>query len=77
MSDLKKLLGQRIKEIRKKRQITQEKLAQMVGIELPNMSYIETGRFYPSPETLRKLQSHSMLKYMSCTNLIILDRLMN
>lgn len=55
MSDVKKLLGQRIKEIRKKRQITQEKLAQMVGIELPNISYIETGRFYPSPETLRKI----------------------
>ncbi len=55
MDDVKKLLGQRIKEIRKKRQITQEKLAELVGIEPPNMSYIETGRFYPSPDTLRKI----------------------
>lgn len=55
MDDIKKLLGQRIKEIRKKRRMTQEKLAEKVGIEPPNMSYIETGRFYPSPDTLCKI----------------------
>ncbi len=55
MDDIKKLLGLRIKEIRKKRQMTQEKLAEKVGIEPPNMSYIETGRFYPSPDTLGKI----------------------
>lgn len=55
MTDVKKLLGKRIKEIRKSRGLTQEKLAELVGIEPPNLSFIETGRFYPSPDTLQKI----------------------
>ena len=55
MDDVKKLLGQKIKELRKTRHFTQEKLAEMIGIEPPNLSYIETGRFYPSPDTLRRI----------------------
>lgn len=52
MSDnMKKLLGKRIKEIRNKRGLTQEKLAEMVEINTPNISYIENGKFYPSYET--------------------------
>jgi len=55
MNDVKKLLGQRIKEIRKKKGLTQEKLAELIGIEPPNMCFIETGRFYPSPDTVQKI----------------------
>jgi len=55
MNDIKKLLGQRIKEIRKARNLTQEKLAEIVGIGTPNISYIENGRFAPSIETLQKI----------------------
>ena len=55
MEDVKKLLGKRIKELRKQRNFTQERLAEMIGIEPPNLSYIETGRFYPSPDTLWKI----------------------
>lgn len=48
---MKKLLGKRIKEIRNKRGITQERLAELVNIGTPNISYIENGKFYPSYET--------------------------
>ncbi len=48
---MKKLLGKRIKEIRNKRGLTQEKLAELVEINTPNISYIENGKFYPSYET--------------------------
>ncbi len=55
MSDFKKLLGQRIKQIRKSKNLTQERLAELINIEIPSMSYIETGKFAPSIETLQKL----------------------
>lgn len=55
MPDLKKQLGQRIKTIRKQQQLTQETLAEMIGIEIPSLSNIETGKFAPSVETLEKL----------------------
>lgn len=48
---MKKLLGKRIKEIRNKRGMTQERLAELVEINTPNISYIENGKFYPSYET--------------------------
>lgn len=55
MSDIKKLLGKRIREIRLKRKLTQEKLAELVDIGTPNISYIENGKFAPSSETLEKI----------------------
>lgn len=55
MSDFKKLLGKRIKQIRKSKNLTQEKLAELINIEIPSLSYIETGKFAPSIETLQKL----------------------
>lgn len=53
--ELKKLIGKRIQQIRKNKGITQEKLAEMIGIEVPSMSNLETGKFSPSAETLQKL----------------------
>ena len=55
MSDLKKLLGNRIKTIRKARKLTQEQLAEYVNIGTPNISYIENGKFAPSIDTLQKI----------------------
>ena len=55
MRNIKQLLGARIREIRKKNKLTQEKLAELVGIGTPNISYIETGRFEPSMDTLEKI----------------------
>ena len=53
--DIKKEIGSRIKAIRKAKGYTQEQLAELVGIEPPSLSYIETGKFAPSVETLQKL----------------------
>lgn len=55
MNNTKKLLGKRIQELRKSKRLTQEELAEMVGIGTPNISYFETGKFSPSVETLEKL----------------------
>ena len=55
MSDLKKALGKKIKQIRKEKQLTQERLAELINIEIPSLSNIETGKFAPSIETLQKL----------------------
>lgn len=55
MNSIKKQLGSKIKEIRKHRGITQEQLAEMVGIGTSNISYIETGKFAPSIENFEKI----------------------
>lgn len=55
MSDLKKLLGKKIQVIRKSKNLTQEKLAELIDIETPSLSYLETGKYSPSIETLQKL----------------------
>ena len=52
---MKKLLGKRIKEIRKTRELTQEKLAELVDLETSSLSAIESGRAFPSMVTLEKL----------------------
>ncbi|MBR2430524.1 helix-turn-helix transcriptional regulator [bacterium] len=41
---MKKLLGKRIRELRKARKITQEQLAEKLGIGPANISYIENGK---------------------------------
>ena len=55
MKNIKQLLGLRIKELRKNKSLTQEKLAELAGIEIPSLSNIENGKNYPTYETLDKL----------------------
>ena len=55
MKDIKKLLGKRIKELRKEKTLSQEGLAEIIGIEPNNLSRIENGRNYPTPENLSKI----------------------
>lgn len=55
MRNIKKLLGQNIRKFRKAKNLTQEQLAELVGIGTANISYIENGKFSPSAETLEKL----------------------
>ncbi len=52
---LKKELGKNIQTYRKLNKITQEKLAEMVGVEVNSISSIETGKYFPSPENLLKI----------------------
>lgn len=55
MIDIKKALGKKIKKIRKSKNLTQERLAELIGLEVPSLSNIETGKFAPSIDTLQKL----------------------
>lgn len=48
MANTKQLMGQRIKECRKQKRLTQEKLAEQVGVDTRHISRIETGAHYPS-----------------------------
>ncbi len=47
MENLKIKLGKRIKDLRKAKNITQEKLAEMINMDITSLSKIETGRNYP------------------------------
>lgn len=53
--DNKKLLGKRIKELRKNAGYTQEKLAELIGIETSSLSGIESGRHFPSLPTIERI----------------------
>jgi len=53
--NIKKLLGKRLQEIRKNKKLTQEQVAEFVGIETSSISNIENGKYYPSAENLDKI----------------------
>ena len=55
--DIKKTLGKNIQNYRKIRNITQEKLAETIGIDTISLSKIETGKNYPTAENLAKIAS--------------------
>lgn len=52
------LLGFRIKEIRKARNLSQEQLSDAVGISPKHLSRIEMGNGYPSLDTLDKIATN-------------------
>lgn len=56
MSDIKKLLGQRIKELRKTKNLTQEQFAEMIDIDQRNLSSIECGINFPTKHFLKIAQ---------------------
>lgn len=53
--DIKKGLGKKIQEFRKKKGATQEMLAEYIGIDSVSLSKIETGKNYPTSENLEKI----------------------
>lgn len=53
--ELKKELGKNIQKYRKLNKITQEKLAELIGVEINSISSIETGKYFPSPDNLVKI----------------------
>lgn len=54
--DIKQGFGKRIKELRKARNLTQEQLAEMLNIEPPNVSRMESGLHLPKTETIETLR---------------------
>jgi transcriptional regulator with XRE-family HTH domain len=55
MKTTKELLGARIKELRKVRNMSQEELAEMIGVEPRHMSRIEVGKSYPTLDRLERI----------------------
>lgn len=55
--DLKKKIGQNIQKYRKLQNFTQEKLAEIIGIDTTSISAIERGKYFPSAENLVKLSN--------------------
>ena len=53
--NIKKLLGKRIQEIRKRKKLTQENVAELINIETGSLSNIENGKYYPTAENLEKI----------------------
>ena len=53
--DIKKTFGEKIKRLRKAKNLTQEQLAEMVNIAPKNLSKIEVGASFVSAETLDNL----------------------
>lgn len=56
-TDIKKLLGKRIKELRTKQGLTQEVLAEKIGVGQRNLSKIECGSNFVTSETLSNILS--------------------
>lgn len=53
--NIKILLGKKIKENRKIKKMTQEQVAEQIGIEMSSLSNIENGKYYPTAENLEKI----------------------
>ncbi len=55
MKTTKELLGARIRELRKARGLSQERLSEMIEVEPRHMSRIERGWSYPSLDRLERI----------------------
>ena len=53
--NIKKTFGEKIKRLRKAKNLTQEQLAEMIDIAPKNLSKIEVGTCFVSAETLENL----------------------
>ena len=49
------LIGRKIKEIRKKNNLTQENFCEQIGIEPSSLSNIENGKSFPSMQTVLRI----------------------
>ncbi len=50
-----KILGENIKRLRKARNLKQDALAELIGLEIKSLSLVETGKGFVSAKTLEKL----------------------
>jgi transcriptional regulator with XRE-family HTH domain len=55
---LMKSFGKRVAEVRKSRGITQQQLAERVGLSVVAIAYIETGKRWPRLGTVSKIAKH-------------------
>lgn len=62
MADDKLLIGKKFKEIRAKSKLTQELFSEMIGLEPSSLSNIETGKSFPSMQTLLNVMNKFNIK---------------
>lgn len=55
MDNIKKRFGSKIKEIREKRGLNQEQLAELIDMESRHLSRIETGKSFTTLENIEKI----------------------
>ena len=55
MSDLRNQFGKKLRKIRRDRDMTQEQLAEAIGVTMAFISRMERGRHGPSFDNLQKL----------------------
>lgn len=55
MKTFKEAFGTKVKELRKNRKLTQEKLAEILGLNQRQLTRIESGENFPSVDTLERL----------------------
>lgn len=60
---LKKDFGKQLKELRKSKKLTQEQLAELVNVDTKHISFLETGRNFPSADLLEKLKGVFDIEY--------------
>lgn len=48
MKVIRKLFGQRLKELRKRKNLNQEQLAELAGVDVRTVSHIECGDVFPT-----------------------------
>lgn len=72
-NDNKKLIGKRIKELRRNKGYTQEQLSELVGIETSSLSGIESGRFFPSLHVLDKMANVLRIQLADFFNFFTVD----
>ncbi len=53
--NFKKSFGRNVQKYRKYRNLTQEKLAELVGVDVTSISAVETGKYFPSADNLVKI----------------------
>ena len=53
--DIKNIIGLKVKQLRTKRGLTQEKLAEYIGLQPQTIAKIETGKRFISSDALSKL----------------------
>ena len=53
--ELPRVLGKKMQALRKKRRMTQEDLAEKVGVSATYIGFIEQGRYAPSLDLLEKI----------------------
>jgi transcriptional regulator with XRE-family HTH domain len=55
MKSTKQLLGARVRELRRNREMSQDQLSEQIGIDPKHLSRIELGKSFPYMETLEAI----------------------